>query len=270
MRTRFMRLSVMAALMAPVVTMGVVAAPASAAGGTICSGNSGSIKLSPGLEESAQVQNISIKGSLSGCTGSTVTGATYVAHLKTTGPVDCATLTSAGAATTGTIVIKWSPKGQGNSQGSLSMPLTASGAVPMSGKLGNGLFETLGLYNPVSQSYPGTCGGGGKGKKKGKKVKDGTLTGSGFRVTGPPTATIESPAGGGVYAENSVVATTFSCVDSTFGPGIESCRDSNGGSGTSGTLETATPGPHSYTVTATSIDGQTGKATIDYEVEKEA
>jgi len=267
MRTRLMRLSVVAALAAPLTIMGVSAAPASAAGGTICSGNSGSIKLSPGLEEAAHVQNITIKGTLSGCTGSTVTGATYVAQLKTTHAVTCAALTSAGEVATGSIVIKWSPKGQGNSQGTLTMPLTASTGVTMSGKLGNGLFEQLGLYDPVSQSYAGPCGGSGKGKKKAKKVKGGSLTGSGFRITGPPTATIESPASGGVYAQNAIVTTGFSCVDSAFGPGMESCLDSNGGSGTSGTLETAIPGAHSYSVTATSIDGQTDTATIHYEVE---
>ncbi len=267
MRTRLMRLSVVAALVAPLAIMGVSTAPASAAGGTICNGNSGSIKLSPGLEEVAHVQTITIKGTLSGCTGSTVTGATYVAQLKTTNAVNCSALASAGEAATGSIVIKWSPKGQGNSQGTLTMPLTASTGVSMTGKLGHGLYEQLGLYDPVSQSYTGPCGGSGKGKKKAKKVKDGTLTGSNFRVTGPPTATIESPVGGGVYVQNQVVPTSFSCVDSAFGPGIESCLDSNGGSGTSGTLETSTLGAHSYTVTATSIDGQTDKATIHYEVE---
>ncbi len=102
--------------------MGVSAAPASAAGGTICSANSGTIKLSPGLEEVAHIQNITIKGSLSGCTGSTVTGATYVAQLKTTDAVTCSALTSAGDAATGSIVIKWSPKGQGTSHGTLTMP----------------------------------------------------------------------------------------------------------------------------------------------------
>ena len=136
----------------------------------------------------------------------------------------------------------------------------------MNGKLEHGPFDELGLYDPVLQSYTGPCGGS-EGKKKAKKVKDGTLTGSSFRVTGPPTATIEAPAGDGVYAQNAIVTTTFSCVENVFGPGLESCSDSNGGSGTSGTLETAIPGAHSYSVTATSIDGQLGKATIHYEVE---
>jgi hypothetical protein len=269
MRTRLTRLSVAAALMAPLAMIGVSAAPASADTGTVCSGNSGTIKLSPGLEEAAHVQNITIKGTLSGCSGSTVTGGTYVAQLKTTNPVSCTALSSPGEAATGSIVIKWSPKGQGNSQGTLTMPLTQNG-VNMGGKLENGLLAGLHIYSPVSQAYSGQCGGtvgGGKKPKKAKKVKGGTLTSSSFRVTGPPTATIASPAGGGKYVQNAVVTTEFSCVENVFGPGLASCTDSNGASGGAGTLETAVVGAHTYSVLATSIDGQTDQATISYEVE---
>lgn len=266
MRRNLTRLSVVAVLVAPLAMMGLSAAAASAAEGTVCSGNSGTIKLSPGLDETAHVQNISIKGTLSGCTGGTVTSAKYVAQLKTTNPVSCTALTSGGAAATGSIEIKWSPKAQGNSQGALTVPLTDSGTVSMGGKIEKGPLAGLGIYGPVSQSYSGTCGGA-IGKKKAKKVKDGSLTGSDFRITGPPSATITSPASGGVYAQNSTVPTEFSCEENVFGPGLESCLDSNGGSGTSGTLDTAVAGPQTYTVTATSIDGQKDKASISYEVE---
>jgi hypothetical protein len=176
MRTRLAGLSVVVALAGPVALMGVSAASASAAG-TTCTGNSGWIKLSPGLSESAQVQNVSIKGTLSGCTGSTVTKGSYVAQLKTTHAVTCAALAGAGEPATGSIVIKWSPKGQGNSMGTFSMPLTALAGVSIGGTLEKGPFSVAGISGTVSQSFSGACGGG-KGKKKAKKLKDGSFTGS--------------------------------------------------------------------------------------------
>ncbi len=183
MRTRFGRLWILAALAMPLGTAGLAAAPAGASGATTCSGNHGSIKLSPGLQESAQVQNVTIKGTLSGCTGSTVTGGSYLAHLKTTSPVSCAALASAGEAATGSIVIKWSPKGQGNSNGTFSMPLTALAGVSIGGTLESGPFATSSISGTVSQSFAGTCGGSGKGKKKSKKVKDGTFIGSAVEIS---------------------------------------------------------------------------------------
>src|SRR5487761_2534171 len=158
MRTIFAKVSVVAALAAPLVTMGVAAAPASASGGTICSGNSGTIKLSPGLENTAQVQNIVIKGTLSGCSGEAATGAKYVAHLKTVNAASCATLLGAGAPAAGTIIVKWSPKGQGTSHGTISMPLATAPDVTMSGKLESGPFERLGIFGTSISQIFGACG----------------------------------------------------------------------------------------------------------------
>jgi hypothetical protein len=62
------------------------------------------------------------------------------------------------------------------------------------------------------------------------------------------------------------VKTTFSCTEGSGGPGLESCKDSNGAGGGIGKLNTATPGIYTYTVTAKSLDGLIGSASIKYAV----
>jgi hypothetical protein len=82
----------------------------------------------------------------------------------------------------------------------------------------------------------------------------------------PPKAAISSPVAGGTYAVGQSVPTSFSCSDSSDAPGIASCVDSNGAAGGSGALDTSTTGAHTYTVTATSHDGQTATKSIGYTV----
>ena len=166
-----------------ILTLGVVvasAASASAATSVTCQ-TSGSVKLSPGLSTKPQVQNITIHGSLTSCEGeeASVTGGTYTAHLKTSEPVTCAALTSAGAPTTGTVVLKWSPHGQGNSQAAFGVPLTETAAVAASGLVESGLFAESPITGSLTQSYSGgpTCGVQ-NGKKKAKKVNEGTIAGT--------------------------------------------------------------------------------------------
>ena len=94
-------------------------------------------------------------------------------------------------------------------------------------------------------------------------------------VLGVPSATISAPGTGGTYARESSIRTAFRCADAAEAPGLSSCQDSNGHSGSvdtgsgstgAGTLNTSALGFHTYAVTATSRDGQTARASISYAV----
>jgi hypothetical protein len=169
----------------------------------------------------------------------------------------CATL-AAGEGASGTIVVKWSPKGQKVSHGSLEMVLK-SGPTTMFGSIASGTFEGDGFYSPGSLAF-GSCGDAKA------KLKTGTFSGSEARVAAPPKAKVEAPESGGVYTLGALVPTSFSCTEGAFGPGLESCTDSNGSTSGSGALDTSTVGEHTYSAVAKSIDGLKGRNSIHYEV----
>ena len=121
----------------------------------------------------------------------------------------------------------------------------------------NGLLDTT---TPGSHTYTVTATSG-----DGRSSTTAPLS---YTVIAPPTATIASPAGGGVYSLGDQVATTFSCAEGRGGPGVAKCSDSNNGSSPHGSLDTSTYGRHAYTVTATSNDSYTGTAAIGYWVDE--
>jgi hypothetical protein len=84
-------------------------------------------------------------------------------------------------------------------------------------------------------------------------------------VESPPSVSIAAPANGAIYALGQVADSSFSCSDGAGGPGIASCIDQSG-RGSGAALDTASIGPHSFTVTATSGDGETATATVSYTV----
>jgi hypothetical protein len=90
----------------------------------------------------------------------------------------------------------------------------------------------------------------------------GTITTS---CTTPPTVAISAPGSGGTYTVNQAVTTSFNCAAGTNST-LTSCKDSNGVSGSQGTLNTSTPGVFTYTVTATDADGKTTSTSITYTV----
>jgi hypothetical protein len=82
----------------------------------------------------------------------------------------------------------------------------------------------------------------------------------------PPVAVIASPAGGGTYTLGQHVSTFFGCSPQT-NP-IATCTDSANTQPPSGSLDTSTAGPHTYTLTATDSRGLRTVRSISYTVVK--
>jgi hypothetical protein len=146
-----------------------------------CSSNQGTIKLSPGLEETPHVQSVTVKGQLSGCEGSDLVSAKYVAHLTTTEEVTCSVLGSISAEPTTTsqsFVVKWSPTEFGSSSGTLDIPVTEVSGATFGGTLSGGPFEKgVGFSGEIYESFIGgpTCGVPSGTRSRVKPVKKGVF-----------------------------------------------------------------------------------------------
>jgi DNA-binding beta-propeller fold protein YncE len=78
-----------------------------------------------------------------------------------------------------------------------------------------------------------------------------------------PTVHIIAPGVGARYIVGQIVHANFSCTDGTGGTGIASCT---GTVANGARLGTARPGPHRFTVIATSRDGLTSAVSVPYTV----
>ncbi len=154
-----------------------------------CETNTGTIKLSPGLTETPQVQSITIKGTLGSCDGASgVESASYVAHLKTAEEVTCSALQSYASEPTTVPVslsVKWAPHELGTSHGTLAVPITEASAAPLTGSLEGGPFaapEPI-IGGEIFETFEGgyACGLS-EGKRKAKPVKKGSFSGTTLEV----------------------------------------------------------------------------------------
>lgn len=137
--------------------------------------------------------------------------------------------------------------------------------------LGPGIASCRDSNGSTSPGHLDTSGGGAHTYSVTSTSHDGqsAKVSISYTVIGAPTVRISTPGAGGVYAPGQSVSTTFDCTEGQDGPGLASCDDSSGNdtaSGGSGHLDTTTPGPHTYAVTATSKDGLTGSAELSYTV----
>ncbi len=143
------------------------------------------------------MQNVQIKGTLSGCSGeesSEVTGGSFQIHGKTEA-IACAALKSGAATDQGPIKLKWkpTPAAGSQSQGTVSVQLI-EGAGFLTGLITSGPFgddDLIGGERVLTQVYTGgpECGKETEHKgKKAKKVNKGTVSGTlsiSFRVLPP-------------------------------------------------------------------------------------
>jgi 6-phosphogluconolactonase (cycloisomerase 2 family) len=96
----------------------------------------------------------------------------------------------------------------------------------------------------------------------GSPTAEKTLT---VRIAAPPTAQITTPGDGVTFVQGQAVSSSFSCSDGANGPGVLSCVDqSDHPSGSA--VDTSAVGSHTFTVTATSKDGQTSSKSVTYQV----
>jgi hypothetical protein len=152
------------------------------------------------------------------------------------------TATVTGAGPTGTVNFK---DGGTTISGCGAQPLSGGTATCTSTGLSAGTHSITAVYGGDSGNTASTSP---------------TLTQT---VAGPPSVSISSPAGGAHYTLGQKVLASFSCAEGTDGPGLSSCV---GSVASDLPIDTSTAGRHTFSVKATSYDGQVTTRTVSYTV----
>jgi hypothetical protein len=167
-------------------------------------------------------------------------------------------------------VVVDNPNGQSGTCGSSSAVTASPGSDTFSlstGGLSAGASCTISVNVTSSTAgvYPNSTGvvsssNGGNGNSDTESLT----------VVGPPTITVHTPRNHAVYNFGQRVPTSFACQEATNGPGLSGCSgtvDDTGDELSSGRpLPTSIAGPHTFTVTAASSDGQLVSDTVNYTV----
>lgn len=169
MRSLALKLSVLAVASAGAASLVGASSAAAAETEATCATNSGVATLSPGINESAKTQNVTLKGTLGECTGEAGSSAKYVIHVKTSAPVTCASLAAEGLVAEGTSILKWG-HGAGNSLGTATLSGSPTSGFSLTGSIAEGPYAGLSIADTLS----GTSVFSGKGEpctKSGKLKK---------------------------------------------------------------------------------------------------
>ena len=91
--------------------------------------------------------------------------------------------------------------------------------------------------------------------------KDGlrTTVFASYTVAGPPSVSISSPVDGASFTLGESIGVAYGCGEDGFGPGLVSCSGPTA-------VNTNATGTFAFTVTATSIDGESSSRTVHYNV----
>jgi hypothetical protein len=180
------------------------------------------------------------------------------------GQTDTATITYTVAAAP-SVTITTPPDGAYYSQGQ-SVPASYSCSE---GAGGPGLTVASGCAGTVASGAAiDTSSPGGHSFSVTATSQDGASTTDtvNYTVAAPPSESITTPGDGAVYSQGQSVPASYSCSEGAGGPGLTVASGCAGTVASGAAIDTSTLGGHSFTVTATSQDGQSTTDTVNYAV----